>query len=308
MRDDGPQTHHNKAGTPTMGGLLFITSMAISVLLWGNLSNLYVDAALAGTLLLSAVGFRDDYKKSILKIPGGMSARMKILLQILIALAFAVFIFIFPSIDETNAQAAFSLYIPFFKEPLFYMGILSIPFWMIVVVGVSNAVNLTDGLDGLAIGISSIVTGTLVVFAYLTGSKYADYLLIPFVPGANELAVFLAAITGAAVGFLWYNSHPAEVFMGDTGSLALGGAIGMVAICLRKEVLLILLGGIFVAEALSVILQVGYYKMTGKRIFKMAPLHHHFELKGWHENKVVIRFWLVGVILALVSLASLKIN
>lgn len=308
IRDDGPQSHQSKAGTPTMGGMLIIISMSISVLLWGNLSNLYVIFVWIGTILLSMVGFWDDYQKSVLRVPGGMKPRVKILFQFLIALGFAVLVYSFPYNPPLKEAQSTSLFLPFIKEPILNMSIMSIFFWMFIVVGTSNAVNLTDGLDGLAIGISAIVLATLAVIAYVTGvHKIADYLLIPFIPEANEISVFLAALCGSAIGFMWYNSHPAEVFMGDTGSLSLGGAIGMSAILIRREVLLVILGGIFVVEALSVILQVGSYKLRGKRIFRMAPIHHHFELKGWHENKVVIRFWIIGVLLALVSLSSLKI-
>lgn len=308
IRDDGPQSHHTKAGTPTMGGLLIIASMSISVLLWGNLGNGYVLAVWFATLALAAVGFRDDYQKSVQKVPGGMKPRVKLLFQFLTAAAFSLYVFYFPYFATGNEHMVTDLYLPFMKDPLFNMGTGAVIFWMFVVVGTSNSVNLTDGLDGLAIGVSIIALGTLGVFAYITGIlSVANYLLIPFIPEANELSVLLAAMVGAGIGFLWYNSHPAQVFMGDTGSLAIGGAIGMSAILIKREVTLLILGGIFVAEALSVILQVGSYKMRGKRIFKMAPLHHHFEQLGWHENKVVTRFWIVAVMLGLISLSSLKI-
>ncbi len=308
IRADGPQSHHSKAGTPTMGGLMIIVSMAVSTFLWGNFENHYVIAVTLGTILLAMVGFWDDYRKSILKIPEGMSPRVKLLLQFLVAGAFALIVFFFPYVTAEHPEMATELYIPFIKDPLLTLGYFAIPFWVTIIVGSSNAVNLTDGLDGLAIGISAIVLMTLAIIAYLTGIlDISKYLLIPFVPEANELSVILAAMIGASVGFLWYNSHPAEVFMGDTGSLAIGGLIGMIAICIKRELLLVILGGVFVIEALSVIIQVAYFKMTGKRVFKMAPLHHHFELKGWHENKVVTRFWIVGALLALVALSSLKI-
>jgi len=261
-----------------------------------------------GTLALSAVGFVDDYSKSVLKISGGMKPRTKFFWQILIALSFAIVVYMFPYTAKGAPEQATNLYLPFMKNPLINMGVLAIFFWMFVVVGTSNAVNLTDGLDGLAAGISVVVLVTLALIAYITGlDEITRYLLLVHVPEANEVSVFLAALAGACVGFLWFNAHPAEVFMGDTGSLAIGGAIGMTAILIHREILLMILGGIFVAEALSVILQVGSYKLRQKRIFRMAPLHHHFELGGWHENKVVIRFWIVGILLALISVSSLKI-
>ena len=308
VRSDGPQSHQSKAGTPTMGGLLIMASMSVSILLWGNLSNLYVMVLWLCTLGLSAVGFVDDYSKSVLKISGGMRARTKFFWQIVIGLAFALLVFFFPYAPKGATEQATSLFVPFMKNPLMNMGIFAVGFWLFVVVGTSNAVNLTDGLDGLAAGISVIVIATLALLAYITGlEEVSRYLLLVHVPEANEISVFLAALGGACVGFLWYNAHPAEVFMGDTGSLALGGSIGMSAILIHREILLVVLGGVFVAEALSVILQVGSFKLRGKRIFRMAPLHHHFELGGWHENKVVTRFWIVGVLLALISIASLKI-
>jgi len=308
VRSDGPESHQAKAGTPTMGGMMIMASMSVSILLWGNLSNLYVMLVWLGTLALSAVGFVDDYSKSVLKISGGMNPRTKFFWQILIALSFAIVVYMFPYTAKGAPEQATNLYLPFMKNPLINMGVLAIFFWMFVVVGTSNAVNLTDGLDGLAAGISVVVLVTLALIAYITGlDEITRYLLLVHVPEANEVSVFLAALAGACVGFLWFNAHPAEVFMGDTGSLAIGGAIGMTAILIHREILLMILGGIFVAEALSVILQVGSYKLRQKRIFRMAPLHHHFELGGWHENKVVIRFWIVGILLALISVSSLKI-
>ncbi|MDH5717704.1 MAG: phospho-N-acetylmuramoyl-pentapeptide-transferase [Spirochaetia bacterium] len=308
ISEDGPKSHQAKAGTPTMGGILIIASMSVSALLWGNLSNLYFLLLLLGTLFLSAVGFLDDYQKSILKITGGMKAKVKFIFQFFIALGVALIIYYFPTTPEDNLKMATDLYLPFIKDPIFNMGIWAVPFWVIVITGSSNAVNLTDGLDGLAIGLSVIVLVTLGVFSYITGLyKIAGYLLLPYFPEANEISVFLAALIGASIGFLWYNSYPAEVFMGDTGSLAIGGAVGITAILIKREILLLIIGGIFVVEVISVILQVFSYKTRKKRIFKMAPLHHHYELSGWHENKVVIRFWIVGILLALLSLSSLKI-
>ncbi|MBV6494719.1 MAG: Phospho-N-acetylmuramoyl-pentapeptide-transferase [Turneriella sp.] len=308
VRQDGPESHQSKTGTPTMGGLMIMASMSVSIFLWGNLGNLYVTLLWVCTLALSALGFIDDYSKSVKKIPGGMRARTKFFWQILIAAAFATVVFYFPYTPRGEQEQATSLFLPFLKSPIVNMGIFAIFFWLWIVVGTSNAVNLTDGLDGLATGLSVIVIVTLAAIAYITGlPEVTHYLRVVFVPEANEISVFLAALGGACIGFLWFNAYPAQIFMGDTGSLAIGGAIGMSAILIHREVLLILLGGIFVMEALSVILQVGSYKLRKKRIFKMAPIHHHFELIGWHENKVVIRFWIMGVLLALLSLASLKI-
>ena len=315
VRKDGPQTHAVKAGTPTMGGLMVITSMTISMLLWGNLSNIYVVTTILGTILLTMVGFRDDYQKVVLKRAGGMKPKAKLLYQLIIAGAFATIVYHFAYLPKEGSQVVVSfsksdLFLPFLKDPFINLGIIAIPFWMVVVIGSSNAVNITDGLDGLAIGLSAIVLAALAIFAYLTGViGFSNYLLMPFIPEANELSVFLAAMVGGSIGFLWYNCYPAQVFMGDTGSLSIGGAIGMVAICIKKEVLLVILGGVFVLEILSVVLQVGSYKLRNKqRIFKMAPIHHHFELSDLHENKVVIRFWISGILLALISLATLNIT
>lgn len=266
VRNDGPESHQAKAGTPTMGGMLIMASMSVSILLWGNLSNLYVMLLWLGTLALSAVGFIDDYSKSVLKISGGMKPRTKFFWQIVIALGFAIIVYMFPYTAKGAPEQATNLYLPFMKNPLFNMGIFAVLFWMFVVVGTSNAVNLTDGLDGLAAGISVVVIVTLALIAYITGlDEITRYLLLVHVPEANEVSVFLAALAGACVGFLWFNAHPAEVFMGDTGSLAIGGSIGMTAILIHREILLMILGGIFVAEALSVILQVGSYKLRDRK-------------------------------------------
>ena len=306
IRDDGPSSHQSKAGTPTMGGLLIIFCTSVSIFLWGNLENHYVLAVWIGTLLLSLLGFLDDYSKTVQKVKNGMRPRTKFFFQTLIALLFSAVVFYYPYSDGRVDVS--DLFIPFIKEPVLNLGIMAIFFWTFVIVGTSNAVNLTDGLDGLATGISAIVLATLAILAYVTGVKgVADYLLVPFIPEANEISVYLAALVGACIGFLWYNSYPAQIFMGDTGSLALGGAIGMSAVLIKRELLLIILGGIFVIEALSVMIQVLSYKTRQKRVFKMAPIHHHFELGGWHENKVVIRFWIIGALLALFSLSSLKI-
>lgn len=304
IRDDGPSSHLSKAGTPTMGGLFIIAITSISFFLWGNLANISTLLIWLSGLALTLLGFYDDYKKAVLKDKNGVRPRLKLFFQGSIALVFAFGVYYFQSMgNHTNY-----LYIPFIKEPVLDLGLLSLFLWVIVIISTSNAVNLTDGLDGLAIGLSIIVLSTIGVIAYLTGVKQiAEYLLIPFIPEANELSVFLAALIGASIGFLWYNSHPAEMFMGDTGSLAIGGVIGMAAILIKREILLLVLGAIFVIEAVSVIIQVSYYKSTKKRFFKMAPIHHHFELKGLHESKVVIRFWIVGILLALISLSTLKI-
>lgn len=305
IRDDGPESHQEKAGTPTMGGLLIISSMSISAILWSNIINAYVLNIVICTLLLATLGFIDDFSKATGRLKNGISPKTKFLSQLAIAALFSTVLYYTGKENSITTE----LYLPFLKEPLFDMHYFAIPFWVIFITAFSNAVNLTDGLDGLAAGLSAISLSALAGIAYLTGiAAVARYLLIPHVPDAGELVIVTAAIIGAGVGFLWYNSHPAQVFMGDTGSLALGGALAMVAIMIKRELLLVILGGVFVAEAASVMLQVGSYKLRNKkRIFLMAPLHHHYELKGWHENKVVVRFWIIGIFLALLSLTSLKI-
>ncbi len=308
IREDGPISHQKKEGTPTMGGALFIVSTFISTLLWGYLENLYVIFTLIFFLLFGLLGFWDDYLKVVKKDKKGIRAKKKFFLQLLLAGGFSSLIYLFPYYPPGKESLPTELYLPFLKNPVLDMGIGSIPFWMLVLVATVNAVNLTDGLDGLAAGLSGIVLGVLGIIAYLTGVKLiATYLLIPYIPEGNEIVLFISALLGGIVGFLWYNAYPAEIFMGDTGSMALGSAIGMSAICIKREMLLLILGGIFVLEALSVILQVGYFRWRRKRIFKMAPLHHHFELLGWHENKVVVRFWIIQVALALLALFSLKV-
>lgn len=320
IRDDGPQSHHSKAGTPTMGGLAILLPMTLSILLWGNLLNYYVILLLIATLLMGAIGFWDDYMKAVLHHPKGMSAKTKLFLQIVIASGASLIIFYYPS----NITDFAKLYIPFFNEPVLDFSSMTfslfsdqsvslvwiyVLFSTFIIVGTSNAVNLTDGLDGLAIGNSLIVVSSFALLSYVSGhSKIAKYLIIPYTPHAAELTVLLAAFIGAAMGFLWFNSNPAQLFMGDTGSLAIGGMIGIIAVMIKKEFLLTIVGGVFVLEAVSVILQVFYYKWKKKRIFKMAPIHHHFELSGWAETKVVTRFWIIGIILALVALSSLKIR
>lgn len=314
VRNDGPQSHASKSGTPTMGGLIMILSLTISTLLWGNLSNLNVILLLVSAILFSGLGFVDDYMKSVKKVKGGMRARTKFLVTIIYAVSISFIFFYVTGKANGNATKGVvfgitDLFLPLVKGPIVSLGILAIPFAIVVLIGSSHAVNLTDGLDGLASGTVVIATATLSLIAYVSGTPVAaNYLHIPYLPGAHEYAVFLAGLSGALLGFLWFNCHPAQVFMGDTGSLFLGSTLGLTAIMLKKEFLLVILGGIFVAEALSVMLQVTSFKLRGKRIFKMAPLHHHFELLGWSEEKVVIRFWIIGIILAIISLSTLKIQ
>ena len=304
IRAEGPESHKLKAGTPTMGGILILGAAAISIALWGNFSNLYLVTLVLATLALGGLGFADDYIKAIKKRKDGIHPKGKLIIQFSIALIVSLVVYNFPS----NSAEAGTLYIPFINEPIVDMGWLWVPFAMIVITGYSNAVNLTDGLDGLAAGTVAIVVFVLAIMAYLSGHVLVtDYLGIPHIPEAAELAVFLAALGGALLGFLWFNGNPASVFMGDTGSLALGGVIGIVGVMIKKEFFLVIVGGIFVIEALSVIIQVGSYKLRKKRVFKMAPIHHHFELSGWSEQKVVVRFWIIGIILAILGLSSLKI-
>lgn len=294
--------HKNKAGTPTMGGLLIVTAIILSTVLWADLTNKYVLLAILSTVWLCVVGFVDDYIKLSLNRSKGLTARSKFIGQIILGLLLGLYIYFDPQIGE-------NLDIPFLKNAFIDLGIFYIFLTMLVIVGSSNAMNLTDGLDGLAIGCTIMVALAYTALSYITGNfKISDYLNIIYIPGTGELAVFCATILGAGLGFLWFNSNPAEVFMGDTGSLALGGALGIVAIFIKKELLLLLVGGIFVAEALSVILQVASFKIFKKRIFLCAPLHHHFQMKGWPENKVVVRFWIVAAILALLSLSTLKLR
>jgi phospho-N-acetylmuramoyl-pentapeptide-transferase len=304
IRDDGPKSHLSKAGTPTMGGALILLSITVSTLLWGNLENKYVWLTLLVTLAFGVIGWIDDYRKVVEKNSRGLPARWKYFWQSALAIIAAVYLFATaPSSAET------SLIIPFFKDVIIELGIFYIVLSYFVIVGASNAVNLTDGLDGLAILPTVMVGAALGLCAYLAGNvNYSDYLSIPYVMGAGELAVFSGALVGAGVGFLWFNTYPAQVFMGDVGSLALGAALGMMAIITRQEIVFFIMGGIFVAETVSVILQVGSFKLTGKRIFRMAPLHHHYELKGWPEPRVIVRFWIVTLLLVLAGLATLKIR
>jgi phospho-N-acetylmuramoyl-pentapeptide-transferase len=294
--------HKHKEGTPTMGGILIIIAIAVSTLLWADIMNEYLIISLSVFLFLGAVGFLDDYIKVVKKRNLGLRAAPKFILQLLAGLAVAIFVIYHTPIPTT-------LNIPFIKEIVIDLGLLYVLFVMVVLAGSSNAVNLTDGLDGLAIGCTVIVALTYSVLSYISGNfKFADYLNIFFLQGAGELSVFCASMVGAGLGFLWFNSYPASVFMGDTGSLALGGAIGTIAILIKKEMLLFIVGGIFVAEAMSVILQVLWFKTTSKRLFRMAPIHHHFEHIGWAESKVTIRFWIIAIVLALFSLATLKLQ
>lgn len=304
VRSDGPETHLEKAGTPTMGGALILVGIAVSTLLWADLSNRYTWVVLLTTLMFGVIGWVDDYKKLVHKDPRGLIARYKYFWQSIGGLAAAVFLYM-----TATLPAETQLFIPFVKEWVIDLGPWFILLTYFVVVGSSNAVNLTDGLDGLAIMPTVLVGGALGLFAYVTGhSEIASYLLIDYLPGVGELAVFCGAIVGAGLGFLWFNTYPASVFMGDVGALALGAALGIVAVCVRQELILMIMGGIFVMETVSVILQVASFKLTGKRIFRMAPLHHHFELKGWPEPRVIVRFWIITVILVLVGLASLKLR
>ncbi len=302
IRELGPQAHQVKAGTPTMGGLLILFAVLVPTLLWGNLRNLYIWLAMGVTAAFGLVGFLDDYLKIRRKRNLGLTARAKFLLQLVAAGGLGLVLWMSPAFDPT-------LTFPFFKKLVLSLGFLYVPFVVIVLVGASNAVNLTDGLDGLAIGTTAIAAATYAVFTYVAGNRViASYLQISYVPGVGEVSVFCAALVGAGLGFLWFNSHPAEVFMGDVGSLALGGAIGTVAVLAKQEILLVVVGGVFVLEALSVIVQVASFKLRGKRVFRMAPLHHHFELSGWAEPKVIVRFWILAVLFALLSLSTLKLR
>ena len=304
VRDDGPQSHLSKAGTPTMGGSMILISIAISTLLWSDLDNRQVWIALLVTLLFGLIGGVDDYKKLLYGNSKGLSAKAKYFWQTVFGLGAAVVIY---QLAETPVETA--LIMPFLKDVAIELGWFFIVFTYFVIVGSSNAVNLTDGLDGLAIMPTVMVAGALGVFAYATGhSTFANYLGIPYVAGVGELTIFCGAMVGAGLGFLWFNTYPAQVFMGDVGALSLGAALGVVAVLVRQEIVLLIMGGVFVMETVSVILQVGSFKLTGKRIFRMAPLHHHFELKGWPEPRVIVRFWIITVVLVLVGLASLKVR
>lgn len=304
IRDDGPQSHLSKAGTPTMGGALILIAIAIATLLWADLRNRYVWIVLLTTLAFGAVGWADDYKKLILRNSKGLSARSKYFWQSCAGLVAALLLY-----ASAQAPVETQFIMPFFKNVALQLGWLFIPLTYLVIVGSSNAVNLTDGLDGLAIVPTAMVAGAMAVFCYVSGNRiFAEYLGIPHVPGVGEVMVFCSAMVGAGLGFLWFNAYPAQVFMGDVGALALGAALGTIAVAVRQELVLLVMGGVFVMETVSVILQVASFKLTGRRIFRMAPLHHHFELKGWPEPRVIVRFWIITIILVLIGLASLKIR
>ena len=304
IRADGPQTHFKKAGTPTMGGLMILSGILGSALLWGNLSSIYVWTVLLVTVSFGAIGFYDDYLKVTKQSHLGVSGKFRLAAEFVIA-GIAAWVIM----RAGQAPFSSSLTFPFFKEWIINLGWIFIPVAAFVVVGAGNAVNLTDGLDGLAIVPIMVAASAFGVIAYLSGNAvFADYLQIHFVPGTGEVAVILGAVIGAGLGFLWFNAPPAAIFMGDTGSLALGGLIGTIAVATKHEIVMIIIGGLFVMEALSVIIQVGYFKMTGKRVFLMAPIHHHFEKMGWTESQIVIRFWIIAVILALVGLSTLKLR
>jgi len=304
VRTDGPDTHLLKVGTPTMGGVMILTAIVISTVLWADLENRYIWVVVFVTLAFGVVGYVDDYKKLIKQDSAGMSARQKLFWQSLIAIIAAIALYSMAT-DEIST----SLLIPYFKNLWLPLGAFQIVVTFLFIVGFSNAVNLTDGLDGLAIMPTVLVGGALGVFAYVTGNtNFSEYLGIPYVAGTGEIVVFCASLAGAGLGFLWFNTYPAQIFMGDIGALSLGAALGVVAVVVRQEIVLAIMGGVFVVETMSVMIQVASFKLTGKRVFRMAPLHHHFELKGWEEPKVIVRFWIITVILVLIGLASLKIR
>ncbi len=304
IRKLGPESHFSKAGTPTMGGALILFSVVFATLLWTDLSNRYVWVVLFVTLAFGLIGWIDDYKKLVLQESAGLPARWKFLAQSFVGLAAAYFLW-----SSADVPAATELIVPFFKGVAIPLGVFYIVTTYFMIVGFSNAVNLTDGLDGLAIMPSVFVAAALGIFAYVAGnSVFSDYLAMPSIPGAGELAIFCGALAGAGLGFLWFNTYPAQIFMGDIGALAVGSALGVVAVIVRQELVFILMAGVFVMETVSVILQVVSFKLTGKRIFRMAPIHHHFELKGWPEPRVIVRFWIISVILVLAGLATLKIR
>ena len=305
VRNDGPKTHQVKSGTTTMGGIIILLSLLVSTVLWARLDNHFILWLIAATIYFGMIGFFDDYLKLVKKNPKGLSAKKKLLLQSIFAIGVIAYLYFYP----TNEQFATSLNIPYLKTTFVELSFLYFVLIFFVIVGSSNAVNLTDGLDGLATGNIIIAAVTLAIFSYLIGhSHISSYLKVPYVAGAGEISVFLMALFGSGLGFLWYNSYPAEIFMGDTGSLCLGGLLGLTAVFIKQELILFILGGIFVAEALSVMIQVSVFKRTQKRVFRMAPLHHHFELGGLAETKVTIRFWIIGIVLAIISIASLKLR
>ncbi len=304
IRDDGPQSHLSKSGTPTMGGALILVAIAISTLLWADLNNRYIWVVLLVTMLFGVIGFIDDYIKLVRQDPNGLASRYKYFWQSVVGTGAAVFLY-----TSATIPAETELIIPFFKDVIIPLGAWYILLAYLVIVGSSNAVNLTDGLDGLAIMPTVMVAGALGLFSYLAGhAEFARYLSIPYIPSAGELTIFCAAMVGAGLGFLWFNTYPAQVFMGDVGALALGAALGCVAVLVRQELVLLIMGGVFVAETLSVVVQVASYKLRGKRVFLMAPIHHHYELKGWPEPRIIVRFWIITVFLVLVGIATLKIR
>ncbi len=304
VRAEGPVTHLPKAGTPTMGGAMILTAIVVSTILWGDLENRFIWIVLFVTLAFGLIGYVDDYRKLVLQDAAGLSARQKLFWQSAAAAIAAVTLY-----WMADDEIATSLLVPYFKDLWIPLGILQIAVTFFFIVGFSNAVNLTDGLDGLAVMPTVLVGGALGVFAYVTGNvNFSEYLGIPYVAGSGEILVFCATLAGAGLGFLWFNTYPAQVFMGDIGALSLGAALGVVAVVVRQELVLAIMGGVFVVETASVIIQVASFKLTGRRVFRMAPLHHHFELKGWAEPKVIVRFWIITVILVLIGLASLKIR
>ena len=311
VRSDGPKTHLVKAGTPTMGGVMILLSVTVATLLWADLHNRYVWVVLAVMLAYGAIGFYDDYRKLVLKDSRGLASRWKYFWQSLFGLGAALFLYYSaPHATATGLPVAeTALYVPLFKHVVLPLGLSFVVITYFMIVGFSNAVNLTDGLDGLAIMPTVLVSGALGVFAYLAGNKlFSEYLGIPSIPGAGELSIFCGALAGAGLGFLWFNTYPAQVFMGDVGALAMGAALGCVAVIVRQEIVLLVMGGVFVMETASVMIQVASFKLTGKRVFRMAPIHHHFELKGWPEPRVIVRFWIISVVLVLVGLATLKVR
>lgn len=304
IRELGPKSHFSKAGTPTMGGALILFAIAMATLLWADLSNRYIWVVLLVTLGFGVIGWLDDYRKLVLKDSKGLAAKWKYLGQSIVGLAAAFYLY-----QTADVAAATELIVPFFKGVVIPMGAFYVVFTYFVIVGSSNAVNLTDGLDGLAIMPSVLIAAALGIIAYASGhSVFSDYLSIPYIPGAGELSIFCGALVGAGLGFLWFNTYPAQVFMGDIGALAVGAALGAIAVVIRQELVFFLMAGVFVIETVSVILQVISFKLTGKRIFRMAPIHHHFELKGWPEPRVIVRFWIISVVLVLAGLATLKIR
>jgi phospho-N-acetylmuramoyl-pentapeptide-transferase len=305
VREDTPSRHETKAGTPSMGGLIILLAIFSSILFWGNFSSQFTILVTASTFAFGFIGFLDDYLKFVKQSSKGLHARFKLITQLLISTAVVSYIFFGPERGENTTL----LYLPFMDSPVGDLSYFYIPFGVILLISTSNAVNLTDGLDGLAVGLIIFVVGAYAGLSYLTGhAPIAQYLGIPYIPNSAELTVVCMSILGAGMGFLWYNAHPAEVFMGDTGSLSLGGSVGVISLLIKKEILLVIIGGVFVAEVLTVIIQVIAFKLWGRRVFLMSPLHHHFELKGWSESKIIVRFWIAGAMLALAALSTLKIQ